>query len=1013
MKIGDEPSLALSGSGRLRKAVKYALLTGVAGMGWTTVAGAQEAPAAGAQEAEQLDAIEVTGSRIRRVELETSTPVFVVDRESIEKSGVPTLGELLQEMPSIAGAATNPQVNNGGGTGAATVSLRGLSSVRTLLLLNGRRLVTADVNAIPINLVERVEVLKGGASSVYGSDAVAGVVNIITRKGFQGAEYAVGYGISSRDDNETANTYLTMGLPGEKGGLMFGLNYDNIRQVSSADRDFSKDPFALYYGQQIVLGSSRAFPHRIRVPTPATAGITLDCDGDGNITEAVVVRRIDGTDGRQPSDYRCFIGGGPGNDTYDFQDVNVTVTPQERFGSWLQGDYQVAQDVKFFTEVFYHNTQANFQIAPEPYDNRAAFANTPIDAANVFNPFGQTLTDVRVRLVDVGNRTEAFDTDRFQINAGFNGNGVAGMLENWKWEGYISQGRIKLSTAANGELYTPAMLAALGPSFDNADNDPTADADGDGDPIDQPTCGTANTAATGAPPPAPTLVPNCTPVDFFGTISADSVAAIAPEVHDREEDTMRVLAFNVSTSDLLALPAGGLGAAFGFERRDESADFQPDYLRDAGFISGNSSDPVKGSISVSELYGEVVVPVLADMPAAHSLIVNAGLRHSDYETFGETTNGSLGIEYRPIEDLLLRASYAEVFRAPTIGDLFSGQFESADTYSDPCNNVPVAQTTGPEFLRACQNVSTADVEDPQDVDADGITNEPDGNIDFAQTDSQLPATVGGNPNLQPEDGDATTFGFVYSPRFYNPLTVEVDYFQYELADTIGTVGSDTRLDQCFTNGLFCGSFTRDAVGEVDSLIDVTDNVGRLSAKGVDIGFKLNYPSTAFGNIRASVDTTYLIEWENEQLQGDPTSIVQNVGKFRESSAGGDGHFARVRGSHYLDWSLGPWGARWSSRYVHGVEEDNPDLGVDVTEGCPASGVQASGAVCRREIDAVWTHDLVGSYAFAPFNMELSLGIDNVTDELAPLIYTGFNGTTDVRTYDTVGRYYWARVKFNL
>ncbi|MGH6959330.1 MAG: TonB-dependent receptor plug domain-containing protein, partial [Dongiaceae bacterium] len=537
MKFGDEPILTLSDSGRLRHAVKYAVLAGIAGMGWTPVVGAQEAAPAAGEGTEQLETIEVTGTRIRRVDLETASPVFVIDRESIEKSGVPTLGELLQDMPSIAGAATNPQVNNGGGGGAATVSLRGLSSDRTLLLLNGRRLITSDVNAIPINLVERVEVLKDGASSVYGSDAVAGVVNIITRKNFQGSEYAAAYGISSRDDNETGNAWLTMGLPSERGNLMFGLNYDDIAAVSSSDRDFSKNPWALYYGQQIVLGSSRTFPHRIRVPTPATAGITLDCDGDGNITEAVVVRRIDGTDGRQASDYRCFIGGGPGNDTYDFQDVNVNVTPQERFGTWLQGDYQVAQDVNFFTEVFYHNTKSNFQIAPEPYDNRASFANTPVTATNVFNPFGQDLTDVRVRLVDVGNRTEQFDTDRYQINAGFKGTGLGGMLENWQWEGYLTQGRIKQTSAANGELYTPAMLAALGPSFDNADNNPAADADGDGDPIDQPTCGTANTAATGAPPPAPTVVLNCIPVDFFGSISSDSVAAIAPEVHDRASST--------------------------------------------------------------------------------------------------------------------------------------------------------------------------------------------------------------------------------------------------------------------------------------------------------------------------------------------------------------------------------------------------------------------------------------------------------------------------------------------
>lgn len=931
---------------------------------------AQEAPAA-AEGATQLDTIEVTGTRIRRVDFETASPVFVIDRSAIETSGVVTLGQLLQELPTIAGAATNPQVNNGGGTGAATVSLRGLGSERTLVLLNGRRLVDSpatDINAIPINLIERVEILKDGASAIYGSDAVGGVVNFITRKSYQGAEFIAGYGISDRGDAALTNYWTTFGTSTQRGGLVFGVNFDDRQPVISADRDFSKDPFALYYGQQISVGSSRSFPGRY-VVSAATANTIpgLDCDGDGtpqNHTANTVLTRIATEDGRQVSDYRCFIAGGAGNDTYDFQDVNVVVTPQERYGSFLQGDYKLADSVSFFAEATYHKTSANFVIAPEPFDGRPSQANVPASAQSIYNPFGQDITDLRLRLVPVGNREERFDTDRFQTTLGLKGD-VLGLpipvLNNFRWDAYATFGKLQQTSEAHGEIYTPALKDALGPSFIAADGTPT--------------CGT---------PSAP--ISGCVPVDFFGIPDGAALATIAPFVHDRTDQDMTAYAGSVS-GDLLQLPAGPLGIAFGAEYREDSLDFKPDFLRQSALISGNSSSPISGEFDLKEVYVEFGIPILADLPAAKSLRFSLGARRSDYSTFGATTNGKYGLEYKPIDDLLLRATYADVFRAPTIVDLFSGQFESADTFTDPCNNFPVAQTGSAAFQRTCQFVPT--------TDANG-----DGFIDYFQTDTQLNAIVGGNPTLLPEEGDTLTLGFVYDPSWYDPLSVTVDFWKYHLDNTIGPVGSDNRLTQCFTNGLFCDSIQRDpASGEIFLVNDATDNIGILDTTGVDMGTKFNFGETGFGRVTYSLDLTYLIKYDNEQLAGDPATLLRSAGTFVDTSAGGNGHFARWRGLTNLSWKRADWTVNWAGRYIHHVTETAFDGGfaVDV----------------KRKIDAQFITDLTVAYFLKPFNTEFVLGVDNFTDELAPLIYSGFNGTTDVRTYDGIGRFYWARLKYTI
>lgn len=956
--------LTLSARGALCRRVAAAALGSLA---------IAQAPAfaQGTDDAVSLDKVEVTGSRIRRSDLETSSPVFTIGREGIEQSGVATLGQLLQEMPSIAGAATNPQVNNGGGSGASTVSLRGLGSQRTLVLLNGRRLNATpqlsaiDVNAIPVNVIERVEVLKDGASAIYGSDAIGGVVNFITRKDFQGTELMMGMGESARGDAGRDNVYATMGVPTSNGMVLMGLTYDQQDSVSSADRPFSSFPRALFNGQEIQFGSSRVPNGYYDISRSAaqSGGVNLadpNC-GDG---ERVAVTRIEGRDGSDPSDYRCFIGGGPNNDTYNFQTENVNVTPQERFSAFMSGSWNlfrsagIFSDVDFFADVIAQNTTANFQIAPEPFDAREPFANVTASADSIFNPFGEDIDDLRLRLLRVGNRVEEFSTDKFYVATGFKGV----VFDNWFFDVNYIDGRDRQSTEAFGELFTTFTQDAIGPSFRDENGTPR--------------CGTPDA-----------IIEECVPADFFRAFDpnrdnqAEAFSRLAPLVNDRASTSLKSYSFNI-TGDAMYLPAGALGVAFGYEHRTEAAETVPDPLRVFGLVSGNQSSPVEGSISIDEFYAEASIPLLADMPLAQSLALSLGVRYSDYNTFGDTTNGKVGIEWRPISNLLVRSTYADVFRAPTIADLFGGQNDSAETYDDPCNFVSTPEGQNANIDAACQNVVR------------------DGS--FQQSDSQLPATVGSNPNLSPEEGDALTLGFVYSAPFgYEPLTIEVDAFRFELSNTIGTVGTNIRLQQCFDNGLFCDSFTRNDQGQVNSLIDVTDNVGALETQGVDIGFRFDFGQTQFGRISWNLDGTYLHKYDNERIEGDPTTLVQNAGTFTEASAGGDGHFARWRGLSQLSWGQDQWSAAWFARYIGAVDENPGDFG----------SPDNPNFVNSREVGAQIIHDIQVSYALPKYKTKLSFGIDNVTDELAPVIYSGFNGSTDVRTYDTIGTFAYFQAKF--
>lgn len=945
---------------KLRDAITFALAVGATAVAGTGIALAQDAttppPAAPAdQQAQTLDRIEVTGSRIRRVDAENASPVVTIDRAAIEKTGKLTLGDLIQELPNMSGAPTNPQVNNGGGDGASTIDLRGLGSARTLTLVDGRRVLNNDVNAIPASAVERIEILTVGASSVYGSDAIAGVVNFIMRKDFQGVEATVNYGLSSRGDGERQGGSITFGQTGDKGSVMGGVDYNKFAAISSADRDFSKDATYLYYGAPFVAGSSRNPNGRIFLPQPNSYGC-------GSVT------RLPGAAGGSQADYRCYNGA---TDAYNYQRTNLILTPQERTNAFFLGNYQIADDVSAYLQVYSNKTSSGFAIAALPFD--ANSDSVLISSDNYYNPFGVDFgagnNQFMTRFTSLGQRQSFNATTSNQVFAG-----VTGFLgDTWKWDFGLNYGHYSQNSSTRGYVYYEGLRAALGPSF--------LDTDG------VVKCGSAGNVIAG-----------CTPLNIFNIDDPQSIATLQQYAVSPMYTTTSVQkGFEANASgELFNLPAGAAQLAFGAAWRRDYLRSDVDYVALAGqdgtcFISQEAcSSPLAGSFSVGELYAELFVPVLKDLPFAKALNVTFGSRYSNFSKFGNTVNNKLQVEWRPFDDLLLRGTVADVFRAPTIGDVFSGPQGNAPQAQDPC----VGYTNDPAHAAACGPGTGATA-----IPAGGIA---------PQATSQLTGVVSGSQyagyNLQPEQGRSFDWGLVYDPSWLSGASMSLDYWRLTLNDTITTIGAQTVLTQCYNdnNSPYCPFIKRFANGDVSYISQPTVNIGRYDAQGWDMALRYKLPSTSWGAFNFGFDGTYLNRFDNDvdtTTNADP--IVRLAGTYNKDY----GMYARVRGRLFANWSLGDWSVSWRTRYIGAFDVPNGD-------GACASNPIYCGPLRYGKYT---TQALQVGYALPSVNSRFDVGVDNLLDKQPPVLYQNnvLNANTDVNTFDTIGRYYWARysVKF--
>lgn len=955
---------------KLRDAITFALVVGAAAGTGTAVA--QEA---GAPESE-LDRVTVTGSRIKRADIETSQPIFQLNREEIQAQGLTSVGDVIQNITSN-GSTLNSTYNNGG-NGETRVSLRNLGSNRTLVLVNGRRWVggtglggAVDLNTIPSAAVERIEVLKDGASAIYGSDAIAGVVNVILRRDFEGAEANAYLGAFDKGDGTRQAYDFTVGTSSDRWSAMMGVGYVQEDPVSAGDRAISAVP---NFGATAGFGNSGTPP----------SGRFQFCDAAFNCT------RPNGTAGSfipaptpgNPAGFRNYVGA---VDSYNFAPDNYLITPQERISLFAQGSLNLTENVRFNTTVTYNERKSEQLLAASPIvlgviNPGTNGENIVISAQNIYNPYGRDINGIQYRPNEVGGRSFNQNVDTFAFNGAFEGSFDVGD-RFFDWEVGYFFGKNEQNDVTEGLFNISALRNALGPSFD------TNPAPG----IQSPVCGTPGN-----------IIAGCVPLNILtggGSITPEMANYIGFTAHDQFGYEQKTYYANIS-GELFELPGGPLGFSFGVERRSESGFDQPDALINGGDTTGNARKATAGGYSLEEAYIEFAIPVLKDVAFAKLLDFSIASRYSDYSNFGDTVNSKFGFRWKPIDDLLIRGNWAEGFRAPSISELFTGVSDSFPEVTDPCNG----------SLQGDPNID-------RPAGCAGIPA-------YDQTNTQIRTLIGGNTNLGPEKAENRTLGLVYSPGFVPGLDIALDWWEIEVDEAIFTQGPQSILDSCYRNGAAaaCALITRSPDGQISRLLATPANVGTILNEGYDLTVGYRLPETSWGRTRFVWDTTYLAK-STTDVNGDGLVSEDPV-----TGEGGDtvGEYSnrnnnwRIRSNLAMNWEMGDFGVNWNVRYYSHQEEScfsvaaaqrvnlcsDPNR-ITNLDGDDA-GTAPDGPRARPEnrIPSV-TYNDVSAYWKAPWNAKITVGVNNIFDRDPPRSASVAANSFDPQ-YEIPGQFFYLR-----
>lgn len=947
---------------KLAKAVRLALVFGAG----ATATVASNAIAFEDDEAKDssVERIQVTGSRIKRTDMENASPVSVITTETMQLQGIANVADALQQMTAQSGGIT--AATNNGGSGNATVNLRGLGSARTLVLVNGRRVIasgtgatsTVDLNAIPMAAVQRIEVLKDGASAVYGSDAVAGVVNIIMRKDFEGLEFDAQYAETSEGDGEEATISTTMGIVGEKGNALISFQFYDRGEVRQAARDYSAcpiweatddngNPYKYCGGSSFSLGMNAFTP---------VGRVQFEPGGNGTSS---------------PEGYHAWVNGGDGNDRYNYSALSYLSTPATRYNVSASGNYELTDDMSFFADAYYTNRQSTQQMAPQPiyYAYGANGRNWTMSSDPGIYPFvglydfatpgdDQTIYPLR-RMQEVGPRV--FEQEVNTVNMTI---GLEGMFGDYAYETWYTYGRNSAIDRSKNYINMENAIKSVNENCEGVTVTGTWD----------------NYTVEGNDPAAP-----CINYFGLGSVSESDAAYLRYTDQGTSGTELHHLGFTVS-GDLIELPAGMSGFAFGLEHREESAFNQPDAFSSSGIGSGNAVQPTAGGYKVDEAYVELILPLIADLPFAQSVDLEAAMRYFDYDTFGSDSTYKLGLSWRINDSLMLRSVKSTAFRAPSVSELYGGQSDSYTNFTDPCNGVGGADGEA-KYATACANDVAAGL-----IPGDGSWNQGNG---------QVRAVVGGNPMLGPEEADTLTVGLVAEP--IEGLSVTADYYKIELDNVISSLGVGTRFDLCYSAGAdggvggsnpFCNGVVRNAIGDFDGTPATNENLAFWEVSGWDFNVRYNFEMASL-DWTADWEASYVDTWEEIAFAGeDPVDYV-GVAMSNSTTVPEWKHNFRVTAR----------GESWSLSYFMMYVDEN------TTESVALRGTDPS-TVADATADSFVSHTLSGNY-YLTESITLRAGIDNITDEEPPY-YTDYDDSnTDTSLYKYVGRnfFFGANIKF--
>lgn len=1002
-----------------------------------------EAETPPAADATELDTIQVTGSRLKRTDYESAQPVLSISREDIERTGLTDISQILRHLTVAGNNSLSAQQGRFAlSLGEVNLDLRNLGASHTLLLVNGRRWVTglvptqpsvSDYNTIPTAIIERIEILKDGASAIYGSDAIGGVVNIITRKDYEGAglSYQLGQFVREGDGvNQQAIVNWGMTRPGSS--LFLNLSYTDQGRAPNEARALTASPASgivrqsavttrgtvilinptqnnsSFYGCPAAIGATEQLPASPPVgPSQVGAGVTL----------CTLQRNVGATDGSSTqTDWHQGARTDPGaspDDVFNRFGEGSLTEPNTRTAMYMQYARDLGNQLNFDFDALY-NVRKSTSVGQRGYmggGDRLFLGSESylayIPASDSENPFGQDIgrdgscadqSDPTCQHLGTGTGLWAIRLGGTQDNQNFNDEvdtlRLGGSLKSdfdilglpVSWDGGYIFARNKIQ-----ELYPNARFDFLAQALEN----------GEGPPCTAP----------------------CVPLDVLFGRNAITQAAVDFVFYDawqRNRNRQDIIYFDLSSElPFVPLLAGPVAVATGVEFRRDEYESRADPVLQQGLVFLNKLRDTRGKTYSREAYLELGLPLLKDLPMVQELDLNLAARHSRYPTFGDVTTGKAGVRWKPLDDLLLRGTYSTGFRAPNIGELYNGPNQSFDGITDPCVNGEAPNST------TNQNCTT-----------DGASGGGTGQVGVLQPYDLWT----GNPDLKPERSKNLTYGLVYSPRWVPDLNFTLDFYDIEITDyiTIGGGVGQYFLDSCYksprptgapaNSGPHCDKVNRDSGGTLVFVDTPWFNLAAVETSGIDAGIDYVLPVPArFGRFKFAVEASYLKQFDSitPQVGGLP-----NVADLVGTDSGQFSGYPEWKAGSVLSWTGDLYKASWSTRMAYEMTEPCGDffdalqsvasLGlcshpVPAVADDPATPADESRPdMSTNLMKTVFYHNVQISRALPSYDAAITFGVNNVLDQDPPLSRSNigiFWYNYDPNHYEAPGRFGYLKAEF--
>lgn len=992
----------MSTSKSIRRAVQLALWTGAA-----TVTAAQSVHA---QEGEAIQEVVVTGTRITVPGAVSSSPILSIGVDEIQLQQATEIEQVLRDLP-VTAIGDGSNVNNGS-AGAATLNLRGLGAQRNLILVDGKRVTPynydgqVDTSVIPTALIERVDIVTGGASAVYGSDAIAGAVNFVMKRDFEGIEISTDFSQFDEGDGDLRSASVVMGanVADGRGNIVLGLNWTDREPVLLGDRPLGR------LGIETASGNGYEQFLRGEPPIPAPAG----CGGPNSVVSGgsttTLPTRVAIAGGGAIGQFRDDGSIGDNCSVFNFNPYNYYQTPLERFGGMVLGHFEVNEHAEAYARFGYTSTSVRTQVAASGIFGSAFWTPlsnpfiTPSAQATLINAYNAGRTgpnpvvstggdfpnwrdvngngvvdaadDVLItysrRTVEFGERFTSYDNNSYSMLIGVRGQ----LIGDWDYDVFGQYGEAERTNVSGGYTNVTAAADAI---------------DAVMGPNGEPVCRSGN--------------PGCVPLNLFGgfgSITPEMAAYSSASAIEQQQYEQKIVGASITGPvNAVQIPwaASPMALSFGVEYREEFGTATPDLCwqtQPASCLGGAGGAilPISGGFDVREVFGEMLLPIANDLPGVRSLDLEAGYRYADYDPSGANRTYKYGFSYKPADQLLFRVMKQRAARAPNVGELAAPNVTALDNATtDPCS-VSNAGNIDARLRDLC--IATGMT--PGQV---GVVND----LVSGQVNSFQGTDLNNLP--KPEEADTLTVGVVWSPDFIpgvNNVLVSLDYYDIDISNVIGEFGAQEVLDNCYVGGILeqCAKIRRIGGGltlDGSGIETYTTNLKYLRAEGLEFSAGFGVDIGRFGNLRFSANVNHYLTHESQS--SDLTPVVDCVGIFGTNCGNGPqgGPLPETRWLQRSTWNYGDFTVSLLWRHLSSIKSAVPVF--------PAF----------QKVDSYDYFDLFGSWQFME-QARLSVGISNLFDKDPPVVGneaadTGSNsGNTFPQLYDALGRQIAVGLRFS-